>query len=366
MILGTQTFVPNSPTEDKGVSNKGLDNMVYSSKFVMCVLKDGVPAKELANGVVKIPFGSSYALRFRNKNNRRALVKFFIDGEEASGSGYIVSANGSVDIERWAEKAVKFNFVALDSPEAIDFGKNGPNEDKVNGTIEARFFLEKEYPVPAYTSSTEVHHHHHYPKPTPWYMPNPFWHVNGGNRVFLDLNDQHHGPSVTCTGVAPTCDTYSSNSVKPPTSSYKGMMSRPNIRGSAKEQEIDDLKMNIIVNNPCVIGMALNDAPPIQDGCTVEGSHSSQTFRIIQFEAETDYVVVKVFLQGYQEAENMTAAKESTKTTETEEDRYIREILAENARLLEELENKRVRGEKNLVLRKLEEENRKLREKLGI
>jgi len=61
--------------------------MVYSNKFVMCVLHHGHPLKELANGMVSLPFGAEYALRLRNKNNRRAVVKLFIDGENVSGGG---------------------------------------------------------------------------------------------------------------------------------------------------------------------------------------------------------------------------------------------------------------------------------------
>ena len=55
--------------------------MVYSNKFVMCVLVNGKPVEELANGEVQIPFNTEYVLRFRNKNDRRAVVKFWIDGE---------------------------------------------------------------------------------------------------------------------------------------------------------------------------------------------------------------------------------------------------------------------------------------------
>jgi len=142
-----------------------------------------------------------------------------------------------------------------------------------------------------------------------------------------------------------------------------------------REQKIDALKMEIIANNPCILGVALNESTPVQDGCTVEGSHSSQTFRTVSFEAETDYVAVKVFLQGYDEEEKRGIKIETQSghkiiledlPAESEEDHRIREAQAENARLLKELEDKKVRDEKNAVLRKLEEENRKLREQLGI
>lgn len=118
--------------------------MVYSNNFVLCVLLNGKPQKELANGQVKLPFDTEYALRLRNRNNRRAVVMIYIDGENVSGGGYVVNANDYVDIKRHENVDRAFKFVSLDSEDAIDYGKNGPNDDKVKGTIEARFYLEKE------------------------------------------------------------------------------------------------------------------------------------------------------------------------------------------------------------------------------
>lgn len=119
--------------------------MVYQDKFVVTVLVNGQVMPEQGN-VVAIPFGSEYSLRFRNKNNRRAVVKFTIDGEEASDGGYIIAAYGQrgdvIDIKRFAAKDVAFRFAAVDSPAATDFGKNGP-DDGTKGLIEAKFYLEK-------------------------------------------------------------------------------------------------------------------------------------------------------------------------------------------------------------------------------
>lgn len=122
--------------------------MVYSNKFIICILFKGKPQKELANGVVELPFGSEYAIRLRNKNSRRAVAVIFVDGENVSGGGYVIKGNDYVDIERHHDKDKAFKFVSLDSGEAADFGKNGPNEDKTKGTIEVKFYLEKELPVP--------------------------------------------------------------------------------------------------------------------------------------------------------------------------------------------------------------------------
>lgn len=129
---------------------------MYSSKFVMCVLLDGTPQKELANGEIHLPFGSTYTIRLRNRNSRPAAAKIYIDGENVSGEGWRIPANDKVDIRRHADRDVSFKFVDLDSAEAIEFGKNGPNHDKVKGVIEARFYLEKDKPAPI-----RVEHHYH-------------------------------------------------------------------------------------------------------------------------------------------------------------------------------------------------------------
>ena len=128
--------------------------MVYSNRFVACVLLNGTPQRELANGVVPIPFNSEYSLRFRNKHNRRACVKFTIDGESVCGGGYIIGANSSIDIHRHFDKDARFKFVSLDSPDAVDAGKNGPNEDGTKGLIEAKFYLEKNRKlIPGFTTN---------------------------------------------------------------------------------------------------------------------------------------------------------------------------------------------------------------------
>lgn len=123
--------------------------MAYSNRFVANVIVDGHIQKESnwnQYGSINIPFGSEYSLRFRNKHNRRAVVKFFIDGENVSGNGYVISASDYIDVERHFDKDRAFKFVELDSEDAYDAGKNGP-DDGSKGLIEAHFYLEKTKPV---------------------------------------------------------------------------------------------------------------------------------------------------------------------------------------------------------------------------
>lgn len=211
----------------------------------MCVLHKEKPQQELANGVVKLPFGSEYALRFRNKNNRRAVVKFFIDGENVSGPGYIVNANSYVDIKRHFEVDRSFKFVSLESPEAIDFGKNGPNKDKTKGVIEARFYLEKENRI----------------KPTiPIYRP-----------TFKSIDSRKY--SWLPEGA-------------------------PFLRGQFRPMSMCDGVKSI--TSSCTKDLESCQLP-LSDGCTVEGAATGQSWTEVTIEIEETYTTLKLFLQGYEE-----------------------------------------------------------------
>jgi hypothetical protein len=307
------------------VSYKEL-KMVYSNKFVMCVLVNGTPQSELANGVVKLPFGAEYSLRFRNKNNRRAVVKFFIDGENVSGEGYVVPANDYVDIKRHHGKDSSFKFVSLESAEAIDHGKNGPNPDKVKGTIEARFYFEKEQPKYHYTKEI-VHHHHHYPRPP--IRPNyPVW--NGAADSFY-LNTA--GGSSLESNVSVNLDMSATKSMGNTESARRPRDIR---RSRACGQSCDNQ----------VTTQSQFTEPVLKDGCTVEGNYTGQTFHTVNIELEDTYTTLQVFLQGY-EPEIQAAAytkphviNEGVSSLEEENERLRKEIAElENIELKKKLEN---------------------------
>jgi hypothetical protein len=217
------------------------DTMAYTNRFVLCILVDGVPQKELANGEVHIPFGSIYSIRVRNRHKRNAAVQLFIDGENVSGEGFKVPANDKIDIHRYADKNVTFKFVDLESPEAVEFGKNGPNPDKVKGVVEARFFLEKE----KLPKVEHIHHYHHYPVPEPY----PHW------------------------------------PIRPYIMPWAG-----NTKSNTVEYGHESLVQNCKVTKSRVL----------REGATVEGHASNQKFNKVHMDLETDYVSVKVFLKGYQ------------------------------------------------------------------
>lgn len=219
---------------------------MYSKNFVVAILVDGQVQKHSKQGVVSLPFGVEYTIRLRNKNARRAVCKVFIDDENVSEGGIVIPANDYVDLERSTAKAVKFKFVSADSPEAYDAGKDNKTDDS-NGVIRTEWRLERERPV-------------HIPSPPPVTIRRP--------RVppYLPYPPMWTGGQEAYTKGGP---------VQP-----QSLMSL-DARGQKHyaEQTLGTI-----------------------EGCTVEGSHSSQYFNTTHVPLESgDPVIIQMVLKGYEE-----------------------------------------------------------------
>jgi hypothetical protein len=331
--------------------------MVYSNKFVLALLKDGTPQKELSNRTVQIPFGAEYSLRLRNKHSRRAVVQIYIDGENVSGGGYVIPANDHVDIKRHYDKDRAFKFVALDSEEAVDFGKNGPNPDKVKGTIEARFYLEKERPpAPIYK---EVHHHHdhYYPKPYPVYppvYPKPHWSdpwYGYGTYSSNSAGGSSSGMLRTC-GIGDSASDSSnagSEAIFGNSASYSaGLHQHLNSSRRARETKSIDSTPEISCSTaPATESFAFNAAPmpELKDGCTVEGGYTGQNFSSVYIDLEETYTTLKIFLQGFED-NHVDVVSDPTKIRKTNKSQKLDDLEEENQKLREklaELENEQLK-----------------------
>ena len=272
--------------------------MVYSNKFVLCVIANGEPVKELANGTVRLAFEQEYAIRLRNKNNRRAVAKIYIDGEAVSGGGYVIEANNSVDIKRHYDHDRAFKFVSLDSAEAVDFGKNGPNPDKIKGIIEVQFHLEKELqPLRCHYQLPLPPLRFHQPPPQLWYGSYGEGSCGQDRYTYADsVAPQSSGPPVIrCTGM----------------------------------------------NAGMSAGSLASSAPP-QDGCTVEGYSTGQHFYSTHLEYEETYTSLKIFLQGYEPIHSVGVVE----PRKTNKDRQLSDLERENEDLrqkLAEIENRQLK-----------------------
>ena len=241
----------------------------------MTIFINGTIAKELANGQINIPFGSEYKIRIRNKHNRRSVCKISIDGENISGEGFVIGANSFVDIERPVDVDRKFKFVSLDSEEAYDHGKNGPNYNKIKGVISADFALEKEYQFqPNYVPIVQQKPF----RPDPYTYP--YWYnSNSPMRGVLNFGSVIDGQYDSYSAV----NNLTGGDIKPNTVSLNAQHNLP----KASLMGFADSSVNLTSTNV------------LQDGATVEGSKSFQKFSSVYFDSEDNWTNIKVFLQGY-------------------------------------------------------------------
>lgn len=229
---------------------------MFSSGFVICLLKEGRPCQESRQGIVRLPFGTEYAVRLRNKNKRPAVATVWIDGENVSGSGYIVAAGGYCDIERHRDSPAKFRFASTGSEAAIDAGKNNATDDH-NGLVEVRWRIEKE------------------PEPKPilhWYIP----------QAPLD-----YGPIRKRGGPRDWSDARWLYELSNTSDAVSRSMST----------------MSLCAANEVVSKSMLNSessSPDFSDeGCTVQGSYSSQRFTVGHIgELEPNEVIMRLVLKG--------------------------------------------------------------------
>jgi hypothetical protein len=245
-----------------------VQNM-YKNNFVVAVKVNGTAQKELKDSSVIIPFDSEYVIHLRNKHrNRNAVAFVYLDGELITPSGIVVRKNSFVDLERPTDKAVKFKFISLEAPEAIEFGKDVENSDKGMGVIEVRWYLEKELPC-LWNVISDSYHHKNYPNMVnPW---GPFYYndrIRGmqiGDQLNADRVQSFYSPFTTpCDFTAP------SNS-----------------------------SLNTInLNCSQVPSPVAYDPIQAKDGCTVEGGFSSQKFTSIHMDIEDCYTIIKLVLKG--------------------------------------------------------------------
>lgn len=239
----------------------------------MYLVVDGKPQQETNNGVVVLSFDTEYSIAFKNKHNKRALVKFKIDGEDASGAGYIIPAGETITVERFHDIAKKFLFVDSKSDKAIEDGKN--HSGSYQGKVEATFCLEADY---------NSNYPYNYPlvQPTPW---------NG------------HYPGIRYGGTTLSRGSCSSQS-------YSAL-------NSALQSDTDYLSAQATMDccvpkstascNVASINLNAVQVGAVENGVTVEGSASDQTFQSAYFNAGTDYTNVTILIKGVQRGVQLTA-----------------------------------------------------------
>lgn len=149
--------------------------MVYKNNFIAVVRYKGRIMRDV-DGTVRLPFGSEYSIRLKNKDSRTAVVRIEVDGEDVMGGHrYIVPGNSTRDLDGFLKglKAThKFRFIKK-TKEISRF--RGDRID--DGIIRIEFWYEQTAQV------------------TPWVTvyPNTYYHLN--DFTFTDNSGGTGGPT---------------------------------------------------------------------------------------------------------------------------------------------------------------------------
>ena len=96
---------------------------------------------------MRVPFGSEYTIRIKNKGHIRALADITIDGTDVqqAGTKVVVPAYGHVDIERFIDLSAegrKFKFISIEQGTASGEIQDPTSAD--NGKIRVQIYPEKQ------------------------------------------------------------------------------------------------------------------------------------------------------------------------------------------------------------------------------
>ena len=138
---------------------------MYRDGFVVAIRVGDRFVEERGNGNFVVPFSSEYSIRLKNRNNRKAVARVYIDGEEVNKMGsFILDSDSVMDLERFVTDLScgnKFRFGPLSD------GKVKDRNNGENGIIEVRFQLVKpvEFPIIYHNYTT-----HHINDISPYYL----------------------------------------------------------------------------------------------------------------------------------------------------------------------------------------------------
>jgi hypothetical protein len=250
---------------------------MYSNGFVVSVKINGVTVGEKDNFKVAMPFDTEYSLMLKNRNDRKAVAKVYIDGEEVTKTGkLILDANSTLNLERYIEdmdNGAKFKFVPLSNNEVKDEG------DSEKGFIEVRFQLVKPTQSQVIMHEEHIYHHkHHY---------NDYWDY-----------PVYKGPFYYCGGVG--------NSA-----SSSGLNVNNTVSGNFTSLNCNSLATNS--NDTVSYNAKIEDNKLIEEvGATIKGSNSSQKFSYSYVgELESQETVIRFQLVGTKDKETIKLYKKT-------------------------------------------------------
>jgi len=232
---------------------------MYNEGLICVVKVDGKILRENSEEVY-IPFGSEFSLYFKNEKSRGASVKVSIDGTDVlDGEELCVRPNSTLELERFIKngdmkQGRRFRFIEKTSQIVEHRG------DKIDdGFIRVEYQFEKEKPIIKDT----FHNHHHQCPSIRCYICNP--------------PIRHHGDFYCGTP-----QVYGTSS----TSQVRG----GDMLGSAEAYTADcSIDTSSSVLDSLDMSMdGLEITPQSDEGITVAGSKSEQTFQSVTMDKLED------------------------------------------------------------------------------
>lgn len=259
--------------------------MMYKDKFVVAVKsEDGKILRE--NGdTVFIPFASEYSLQFKNLNTQRAIISVEIDGKDVlDGNHLIINSNDSINLERFVNDLSSGNkFKFIQKTQEIQEHRGDRIDD---GFIRVVFQYEK--PKSEYINPYPTYPHYYMNSNSTTAYPRPP--INGTH-----LKGGQHTNSVSGEYKRSVVQDSFDNSISP-SSASDSMFNKSVARGMSLGSD----------TAPASYEVTMDSFMPIQDeGITVKGSKSSQTFRtgtVGALETEKHTMILRV--KGYDKVGN--------------------------------------------------------------
>ena len=147
---------------------------MYAKKLSACVKVNNKVLREFGDKVL-VPFGSEYAISIKNHDVRRVIAHITIDGKDAVPGGLVISANQTVDLERFVNDMNQGNrFKFIERTGSIEQHRGIKADD---GLVRIEYEFEKVYPK--FELPKKWEDPGYYPRPNPW-SGQPYWNQIGG------------------------------------------------------------------------------------------------------------------------------------------------------------------------------------------
>ncbi len=221
---------------------------MYQNHYVLSLLLNGNVAKE-ENGEIRIPFGSEYGLRLKNKLKESCAADIYVDGRLVNEKGSIfIAGNQYLDIDHFVKKdgsKKAFQFVRVggkDNQAGIE-----ANETQ-NGLIEVRFYAAKPQ-----TDEVVKYVHEYIERPIyidRYYYPWDYWYWERPYRHYPITWTTGKGLGESLVYTANNSDTQLSNPSDGPTlmASTGGKGMSAGVPSDTKSFSISECKVECSVN----------------------------------------------------------------------------------------------------------------------